>query len=134
MTNEEVDRIEFNRWKAERADHDRKRGDYWVSQEGREQIRDTWDDPEDGNCVLPLLNALEQAESKLIRPRPHWDDDPELDGEDAAHPAWWRGQQAGFDAAMRLIEMALIERPTGTIRNERWQALRELIHAMANRR
>lgn len=61
------------------------------------------------------------------------DDDPDLDGTDAAHPAWWRGQEAGFDGAMGMIEKALTERPAGVISNERWQALRERIYAMANR-
>lgn len=68
MTDEEMERIEFNAWKSKKAEYDRKRGDYWLSQEGRQEIRDTWEDPNDGNCVLPLLNAIEQAESKLIRP------------------------------------------------------------------
>jgi hypothetical protein len=60
-------------------------------------------------------------------------DDPELDGTDAAHPAWWRGQEYGFDAAMRMIEQALVERPAGVIGNAQWQALRERIYDMASR-
>jgi hypothetical protein len=34
-------------------------------------------------------------------------DDPELDGTDAAHPAWWRGQQYGADAICREVNKIL---------------------------
>jgi hypothetical protein len=40
----------------------RKVGSYWLSPEGRAEIHETWQDPNDGNCVLPLLNALEAQE------------------------------------------------------------------------
>lgn len=62
MTTEEKDRILFEAWKSREAERMRKRGDYWISVEGRAEIRETWGDPEDGNCVLPLLNALEALE------------------------------------------------------------------------
>ena len=58
-------------------------------------------------------------------------DNPEYDGTDFAHPAWWRGHQAGFDAAMPLIERALTEKPAGKIGNARWQTLRERVYALA---
>lgn len=31
-------------------------------------------------------------------------DDPSLDGTDGAHPAWWRGQDAGVDKAAEVLE------------------------------
>lgn len=39
-----------------------KRGAYWLSPEGRAEIRDSFEDAEDGNAVLPLLNELERLE------------------------------------------------------------------------
>lgn len=48
------------------ADRLRKRGSYWLSEEGRAEIRECWDDPEDGDIPLPLLNELERLESKQV--------------------------------------------------------------------
>lgn len=41
-----------------------KRGDYWLTPEGRAEIRATWDDPEDGAIPLPLLNELVKVEEE----------------------------------------------------------------------
>lgn len=38
---------------------------------------------------------------------PHSFDPPSLDGTDGAHPAWWRGSDAGVLGAVRVIEQAL---------------------------
>jgi hypothetical protein len=38
-------------------------------------------------------------------------DDPKLDGTDGAHPAWWRGHDAGVAAILVKIRKAVIERP-----------------------
>jgi hypothetical protein len=40
-------------------------GDYWLTKKGRAEIRDTWENPNDGNIVLTLLNALEKAEDLI---------------------------------------------------------------------
>src|SRR6266496_4361225 len=66
--NEPVDKDTYSAflaWQRVEDDRKRKRGAYWLSTEGREEIRETWDDPNDGNCVLPLLDALEAAEARL---------------------------------------------------------------------
>lgn len=34
-------------------------------------------------------------------------DDPECDGTDAAHPAWWRGNEAGVEGAVREMSRVL---------------------------
>lgn len=39
-----------------------KRGSYWLTPEGRAELRETFDDPNDGNAVRPLLDALEWTE------------------------------------------------------------------------
>jgi hypothetical protein len=36
-----------------------------------------------------------------------WPDDPELDGTDGAHPAWWRGNDRGVEAACERIAAVL---------------------------
>ncbi len=43
----------------------RKRGDYWLTAEGREELRESFDDREDGNAVRPLLDALDACEAAL---------------------------------------------------------------------
>lgn len=35
------------------------------------------------------------------------EDDPNLDGTDAAHPAWWRGQERGVDGTLKILAEAL---------------------------
>jgi|WetSurMetagenome_2_1015567.scaffolds.fasta_scaffold749784_3 hypothetical protein len=40
-------------------------GDFWLTPEGRAEIRDCWKNPNDGNIVLPLLNELERLENLL---------------------------------------------------------------------
>jgi hypothetical protein len=40
-------------------------GNFWLTTEGRAEIRDCWKDPNDGNIVLPLLNELERLENIL---------------------------------------------------------------------
>ena len=45
-----------------------KSGNFWLTPEGRAEIRDCWDNPNDGNIVLPLLNELERLEVLLKQP------------------------------------------------------------------
>jgi hypothetical protein len=42
-----------------------KKGDFWLTPEGRAEIRGCWENPNDGNIVLPLLNELERLEKIL---------------------------------------------------------------------
>lgn len=41
-------------------------------------------------------------------------DYPFFDGTDAAHPAWWRGNDAGVDGAVRRIEEVLSGKDDGS--------------------
>ena len=62
---------------------------------------------------------------------PH--DDPELDGTDGAHPAWWRGQAAGVESAAREISEILVY-PTHGLSGgcaEPWQTVRRTVATMA---
>lgn len=34
-------------------------------------------------------------------------DDPDFDGTDAAHPAWWRGNDRGVEAMCEIIEKTM---------------------------
>lgn len=43
----------------------KERGDYWLSAEGRAQLKETFDDREDGNAVRPLLDRLELLEDRI---------------------------------------------------------------------
>jgi hypothetical protein len=40
-----------------------KAGHYWLTPEGRAELREIFTDHDDGNAVRPLLDALERAES-----------------------------------------------------------------------
>lgn len=40
-------------------------GDFWLTPEGRAEIRECWTNPNDGNIVLPLLNELERLEKHI---------------------------------------------------------------------
>ena len=37
-----------------------KRGDYWISKEGKEELREIFDNREDGNSVRPLLDEIDR--------------------------------------------------------------------------
>jgi chromosome segregation ATPase len=51
---------------------------------------------------------LAAAEAEVKRLRLAWDD-PEMDATDGAHPAWWRGNDAGVAGAVRIVNEALDE-------------------------
>lgn len=58
-------------------------------------------------------------------------DNPEYDGTNAAHPAWWRGHYQGFNAVMDIIEKALNgEKPAGVIGDPRHQEIKDRIWEM----
>jgi hypothetical protein len=38
-------------------------------------------------------------------------DDPYMDGTEGAHPAWWRGNEAGVLAVIKIINKALTLHP-----------------------
>lgn len=58
-----------------------------------------------------LLNELSRANDRLKREldeaRKLNKDDPEWDGTDAAHPAWWRGNDAGCEGTAMQLERHL---------------------------
>lgn len=58
-------------------------------------------------------------------------DDPELDGTDDAHPAWWRGSTAGVAGACERIEAVLDGKDSGAgvLGNERLERLRRRLLA-----
>lgn len=61
----DADLEDFQEWKRERDESRRKRGKYWLTLEGRAKLKEVFDDPNDSAAVRPLLDALEEAESKL---------------------------------------------------------------------
>jgi len=76
-------------------------------------------------------DGLRMAITRRVEDR----DDPQFDGTDGAHPAWWRGQRHGFEACMREIEKVIID-PFRTLTKggqtqPEWQALRMRVAMMA---
>ena len=61
------DELEFLEWKADRAESLRKRGAYWLTTEGRDELRDCFPDHDDGNAVRPLLDYVERLERRLAK-------------------------------------------------------------------
>ena len=59
---------------------------------------DGW--PLDRVAADALAAEVERLRARLATAPP---DDPEADGTDAAHPAWWRGNDAGCKGAMSLL-------------------------------
>jgi hypothetical protein len=59
------DDVAFLEWKQERAEREKKQGQYWLSAEGRKEIREIWPKPY-GQAIPPvLLDALEQSEARI---------------------------------------------------------------------
>lgn len=48
----------------EEANRNKKKGDYWLTKEGRDEVRDIWDQPYDLDTSIPLiyLNEIERLE------------------------------------------------------------------------
>ena len=52
-------------------------------------------------------------------------DNPELDGTDAAHPAWWRGHEHTVAAMCQKIHSLLDGKDDGSgVSNDPWESLR----------
>ena len=62
------DELEFLLWRAEREERARKVGAYWLTTEGRNELRDCFPDHDDGNSVRPLLDYVERLEKRLAEP------------------------------------------------------------------
>lgn len=79
------------------------------------------------------FEAVSIASAYERRRDPCHDDNPEWDGTDAAHPAWWRGEAYGFGELCRAVNETLDgEAPTGTC-GEPWQSTRLRLWARLNR-
>jgi hypothetical protein len=72
-----------------------------------------------GPCCDHCSRALQIATTAMA-------DDPEMDGTDFAHPAWWRGYDAATDMAIREVNEILDGDGElhGTC-NEPWESLRQ---------
>ena len=62
-------------------------------------------------------------------------DNPELDGTDGAHPAWWRGCDAGADSTVHIIHRILDEiengvEPSGVFGSKKLDMLRDRLYQM----
>lgn len=72
--------------------------------------------------IRALRERLAFVELELIKTQ----DDVECDATDHAHPAWWRGYDAGAEGAMKRWREALEGKlsPTGTLGSPKMQGLR----------
>lgn len=63
-------------------------------------------------------------------------DDPETDGTDFAHPAWWRGNDRGVEAVCEIVERILDGKdtePLGRFGYLRLETLRQRLLALVAR-
>lgn len=65
-----------------------------------------------------------------------WANDPQWDGTDAAHPAWWRGSDRGCEAATQILTDALNGKDDGhgVIGHAPLETLRRRLLAIADHR
>lgn len=81
-----------------------------------------------GERIGHWVKRVEQLEAQLATSLP---DDPETDGTDAAHPAWWRGQERGVDgAAQSILNVIAKGRADGTAGSKLLQQAREQVVAL----
>lgn len=62
-------------------------------------------------------------------------DNPELDGTDSAHPAWWRGCDAGAESTVHIIHKILDDiengvEPSGAFGSKKLDMLRDRLYQM----
>jgi hypothetical protein len=62
-------------------------------------------------CEWQLADIIDREFAEIVKKERC--DDPELDATDFAHPAWWRGNDAGCAAIVRRIEEILEGKDTG---------------------
>ena len=85
--------------------------------------------PDEAHAVI-RLGVLRDLYERVL-----WVDNPEWDGTDGAHPAWWRGQEDGVKGAVMRVREAL-EGNEGAMAGkcqEPLQSLREDVAALLDR-
>ena len=84
------------------------------------------------------MNVMQQErmlrEDLIEKWNKRFDDDPECDGTDAAHPAFWRGNEYATQVMVGLIENILDGKDTGIGKaNEPWETARRRMIAMVDK-
>jgi len=82
-----------------------------------------------------LYKDLANVVNLKTTPVPQVQDDESLDGTDDAHPAWWRGHDAGVDGTIKRVLMMLDGKDDGggTARYKEYQDMRKRILALVKR-
>lgn len=78
---------------------------------------------EDWGLVAALHNAFPTIRAEIDRLQ----DNPELDGTDAAHPAWWRGEEYAVERLCREINSILDGESLAGVCGEPWESTRQRI-------
>lgn len=82
--------------------------------------------------AMPMYEAME-AEIAELRAAVR-QDDPECDGTDAAHPAWWRGMDHGVVATIAGVKRILDGEDDGRgVASEPWESLRRRLLVMVKK-
>lgn len=87
--------------------------------------------------VSPLFGLLQLMDAALteLQERREQDHDTAFDGTDAAHPSWWRGNDAGVAATCRILARALEADPADEDPHFGSDALTDVfkrVHALAS--
>lgn len=75
------------------------------------------------DSIPVVIAALTSARSEIERLRDH----PEFDCTDAAHPAWWRGQDHAVWVMCQLVTDLLDGKEIAGVCNEPWETVRKRI-------
>lgn len=80
--------------------------------------------------VFVAMAAVSCKDRALSKSQKKAYDDPEADATDGAHPAWWRGNDAGVDGAVRRVNEALDTSETLCLGSPDLQKLCERVRAL----
>jgi hypothetical protein len=84
--------------------------------------------PSEGDSKTRVKELEDEIRTLRDIIRCHMPDLPEDDGTDFAHPAWWRGNDAGVIGAARVVERALqVDDWSGTVASSELQAVCDAI-------
>lgn len=75
---------------------------------------------------LLALDEIARIKGQLERIK----DDPECDGTDGAHPAWWRGNDAAVVSCAHIIKYVCLNGKGNGVANEPWESAKVAVESL----
>jgi hypothetical protein len=99
--------------------------------EPRTMPQEAWDMLRETGELLERVAERRAAREQRNAAKPEQGDDPDLDGTEAAHPAWWRGHEYAAAALCRKVNEVLDGKDDGRgVANEPWEGARRRLLAL----